>query len=223
MKNDSRIDLLIMTLSTDWFRPYLRSLGIALSANTEQEFQKSCRQIVGGILQKSSTSSYYLSDLSEERRRKTKSELLYLFRRLGIEESVLEKIISRTIFEQSYTWTMDSITQDLIETSAEPDGLDRETRRLVKQLYLELCNPAFYDAIISPTTEWDQFVRKAMGDSPDSLVSFLNQELNFDPFQAFLLALRAQISAQQFINLREWYQSSALSQTGETIWWPAAN
>lgn len=223
MNNDSRIDLLIMILSTNWFRPYLRSIGIGLSTNSEKEFQEGCRRIVRDILRKSSTSSYYLSDLSEERRKKTKSELLDLFRSLDISESVLEKIIFRTIFDLSDTWTMDLITQDLIETNAGADELDTDTRELVKQLYLELCNPAFYNAITSPTTEWDQFIQRAMGDDPDSLVSFLNQELNFDPFQAFLLAVRSQISPQQFISLRDWYQASALDRSGESIWWPSAN
>lgn len=118
---------------------------------------------------------------------------------------------------------LDSITQDFIEGNAEPVELDWHIRELVKQLYLELCNPAFYDAITTPTTEWDQFIQKAMGDNPYSLVAFLNQELNFDPFPAFLLAVRTELSPQQFISLRDWYQASAQSLSGETIWWPSAN
>jgi hypothetical protein len=96
VSKENLIDHIILLLSTDWFFDYWPAIGIGIEKRKKALLQTGCRAIVKQILSTKlgPVENYYLSDFGEDRLARTRTLLLELMSRYGLDECVQEAIFS---------------------------------------------------------------------------------------------------------------------------------
>lgn len=162
-----------MLMSTDWFFPYWKLVGIDVPK--KGEFQVGCREIVRGFMKQ--TTSYYNIDFSEERSKSTRRAFRELSASLGFD-----------VGESSSGWKLELASGDdrhQLETAAWlfrrvrerllADGdLDKKIREVLQGVNTSRSSiPNFGHLCLESRSKWDAYIRSLTPDLPESLADWV--------------------------------------------------
>jgi len=213
------IDFLVILLSTDWFLPYWREIGIDIEETKRVAIQQECREIVNEMLD--GKESIFLSDCSEERKHATSSKFLAAMRKCDAELAI------------AATWTeWASLSHEELNAVVLCSLLNREMsspdsasgdppsdfvlRAEVAKIWeaYALSPSIFRDICLNSTTEWDIRTRHVLS-SPRALVNQLWIVLLYGRLRAFWAYIRGRVAAGQIQDLIDWYRAMIKSRVKE--------
>lgn len=170
---DMFVDKIAMLLSTDWFFPYWKLVGIEVPK--KGEFQAGCREIVRGFVKQAT--SYYNIDFSEERFEATRGAFRKLSVRVGFQgdnkesgwKFELASLDDRHQLETA-SWLFNSVRERLL-ADGDLERKVRETLQEVKETHSNM--PNFGQLCVESQSEWDAYIRSLTPELPNSLADWV--------------------------------------------------
>jgi hypothetical protein len=213
---DTRVNKVVMLLSTDWFLPYWFVVGI--DASEEKVcVQKGCRQIVHELM--NGATNYYQINFSDERLQATRQSIRDLARKCGLGESSemnLEDLVdSRPERDQFYkgAWLFRTLANNL----ADDDQLDAPTKLVLERTRRQhsvMDDLDFQQLCSRSNSAWDNYTRSLTPELPTSLADFLSEDL---VASQLLTSVLSQLTQAQRDELLSRFQSIAKSVTGVDV------
>jgi len=203
------LDPLIMLLSTDWFLPYWKEIGIDIIESKKPCIQKGCREIAARML--GSAQTRYVSDFSEARLRETESDFLELLQRCEAQPELFSTYKEwATLSGQEIKAASSCSHLNLKITSgvAENDpGLNPLVRaKVVATWGAYYVEPyVFRDVSVRSGTDWDRYVR-IIWRGPEVLPGQLRGVLLYWRLRAFWEHLRVSLTPRELHQLVTWYR-----------------
>lgn len=174
---DSFVDKIVMLLSTDWFFPYWKLIGIEIPKKLE--FQVGCRDIVRGFVKQAT--SYYNIDFSEERFESTRDAFRKLSARAGFEGSDKEppwELELGTFDDRHQLETTAWLFNTARKTLLADGDLEKETREALQEVGKADSNmPNFGDLCSESQSEWDAYIRSLTPELPNTLADWVEVSL----------------------------------------------
>jgi hypothetical protein len=230
MKTDSKVDKLIMLLSTDWFFPYWSAIGLYMDDEGRRSLQGKMRDIVRDLM--SGATEYWLISFSKERITRTQQLLYSVLQRVGVAPVSADRIrqligeAPQSSLDDRTAWLLRSITEMLFE-----GALDDENKRLdpaIKQVVVEgwskheSVDIDFEGLSGNAHSAWDRYVASLTPGLPTYLPDYVSVHLvkrnQFDSLRDFLATA---LTRKQQTELMAWYGSIAQSLTGEPVILPS--
>ena len=216
------LDKLVMLLSTDWFFPYWRMIGILADDRRKSLLREGCREIVRQIM--SSATQYWETNFSESRVRETRAMLDTLLERSDLDEVNLNRIIGiasggSSPIDDGTRWLIVGMTEQLLNgyVTAPVDITIAEGLRRVRDEWITLDEIDFKKCSLNSVSKWDQYLRHATPDLPDMLahhVSAIASDSRFDLLWGFI---NVNFTAKQRYELISWYRTTGQSLTGAPL------
>jgi hypothetical protein len=203
-------DYLIMLLSTDWFLPYWAEIGIIIDETKKSRIQRGCREIVIHMLGVSD--SYFLGDVSEERKQVTRSRFLSLLRNCEAESEVLEAYLewdSLSHQELAAAWTCSNLNRKMAMDDISGGGeLDPRIRaEVIQSSSIHALNPSEYrDVCLKSKSNWDNY-SQSIADKPHFLSNQLWRVLLHHRLREIWEDIRQKLTPQQLDELILWYRA----------------
>lgn len=170
---DMFVDKLAMLLSTDWFFPYWRLVGIEVPKKVE--FQSGCREIVRGFVKQAT--SYYNIDFSEERCESTRGAFRRLSVRVGFEGDGKEsgwKLELASLDDRHQLETTAWLFSTVRKTLLADENLEKNIREALQEVNKARLNmPNFGDLCLESQSEWDVYIRSLTPELPNSLADWV--------------------------------------------------
>jgi hypothetical protein len=222
-----KTDMLVMLLSTDWFKPYWFALGIGLGEKQKGIVQQGCREIVNQIL--SGAKEYWLANFSTERLEQTQNKLWGLLRESGADESSTRRIAAligegkSSTIENGTAWILVSITEQLFNNVLPTDQVLNPAVKEVLAGAWSMWNNFdfpkinFKESCLASTSEWDKYIRSLTPGLPTSVSDFLDDIESQTKSQLLLTAINVQLTSTQRRELMTWYSRVGRSLSGEEL------
>lgn len=203
-------DSLIMLLSSDWFLPFWREVGIEVDHASKTAIQEGCRAIVRRFI--GDAESYYHIDLREERWRATNSVFIHLLESVGALNllSVVDwrDSPSDDLSTGIMLW---ALTDDSL-MSGEEGGTPALNDVIRFQIFglSARCDvdPDKFDQIsIQSTSSWDRYLASLFEELPDALDTKACFAVKQRRLSSLWSRICERLSGQQKDDLLCWYKS----------------
>jgi hypothetical protein len=205
------IDYLILLLTTDWFLPYWKEIGIDIPENEKSDIQRGCRHIIERIL--NGTGSFYFVSFSEERKRMTSNEFFALLQQWGVErdfQATFDEWAKMTPGELTAVFKCAMLNEEIPSADGSSDipFLEFAIRAEVMKAWdiHSLKASVFRDICLNSNTNWDLRTQELLS-SPRTLVNHLWRVLLDHRLRVFWIDLRKCLSSQQLQELVAWYRT----------------
>src|SRR5712691_4459739 len=207
----SELDKLIMLLSTDWFMPHWRVIGIHLAERPKVCVQQGCRDIVRRIM--SERAEYYHVEFSAARVDATWSTFDNLLKECEAErEIIVDSLLadkSDTLLDDGTEWLITVLTERLLNDRAtnEPE-LDSEVLALLGGLRSVLAGRRgidFSKLCLGSDSEWDKYTRSVTPEIPSMLGHEVSAILTRNDFGAIWNFINSRLTDAQKRKLLDWY------------------
>ena len=232
---ETRIDQIVMLLSTDWFFDYWGTIGLAISHQERRTIQEGCRNIVKQIM--GSAKDYYLTVFSNTRLNQTRSMFNALLGNVRLGEGAINRINLLTSAEadprldDGLRWLLTHITDLLLDES--PLIKQHELNPAIKQRLQNVCDQSglfdsdtvdFEELCLDSRSEWDEYVKNLTPELPTTLSDYLEAEiLRGDRFEIIWTTIQTEVSPTEQQELMSWYRAVARSATGGEVTFPHVN
>lgn len=219
MDRDADRDRVVLLLSADWFRPFLRVFGLVLDEREESSLQQCARTAVRDLM--AAAKEYWSTDLSDARRARTAQLLLTCVLREGRNaHDQLDAFIGAqresVDAEETTLWLFDAITERLVSQQADSaDAIDVSALKLIASAWQTASRDApdedaLEKAALNSQTSWDKYLRSLTPDLPTYLSDYASSQLLWpSKFQRFWAVLSWTLSKEDRVNLLRWYVEEA--------------
>jgi hypothetical protein len=215
------LDKLVMLLSSDWFLPYWRVIGVFGDEKEKHSLHDGLREIVQQVM--SGASQYWDIDFGVERVKKTHSMLDALLKKCRLPQSAVDRINRLVSGDESpiddgTRWLLVSITEQLLDGSVpQAPALDADIKEALRQVWIDSDAVDFTELCLASRSGWDQYLRTITPDLPATLADYVSAIANQSKFEVLWGFINAKLTAKARHELLSWYRSMGHALTGEPL------
>lgn len=200
-----------MLLSTDWFLPHWKMIGIGIADDKRAQIQLGCRGILDQML--AGCKDYYLSNISPERKDRTARKFRKLLKRAESEVEVSETLrtwesLSRIELQSANVYIVQTVALASGRSQGDDPALDPSIKSEVIRLWdqLQINTSALAEVSQQSGSEWDRFIAGILT-GPQTLARVLETVLLGRSFIRLWAHLRENLSLQQVEELKSWHRT----------------